>query len=211
MRAIASLSTVIALSLPLVPHAQGIIWGDNYVPERYDTFSEADAGGGSVGEYYATPVAYFGQSFVATGRHPKSITLNLSNQPPSDVAPGPMPYRVLIAEITPPFTPGRILWESDTQVLPAEARAADYTLPIQGVNLKVGRMYAFIIDTGSDRDGVPDLLGVALNTGREVAPYLAGSSWYQGFYGRGREADFAYPWNVYSPNLDLGFLIRYRN
>lgn len=193
-------------------HGDVLLLATDYEAKANDTYVKADAGACCVGEYHSLTNVYIGQSFVASGRIPHSITLGLANNQPGDVPPSAPKFRLLITELPPSgFQPGKVLWEGGPYVI-QQTSYAEYTFEIRGVVLTPGQRYAWVLDTYSDRDGAQDVLVFYWNsgTGNFGAPiYTGGQAWFQNAFGQGRAADFAYPW-WYAGGGSMSFLLRYR-
>lgn len=202
-------------SLSSTAYGDVLLLGDSYdyEPKASDTYVRADAGACCIGEYHSLTNHYVGQSFIATGKVPHSLTLGLANGEPGDVPPSTPKFRLLITELPASgFQPGKVLWEGGPYDIPASQRGyAEYSFNIRGVVLVPGQRYAWVLDTYSDRDGVQDVLNFYWNTGSGVtAPiYSNGQAWFQSASGQGRAADFAYPW-WYAGGASMSFLLRHR-
>lgn len=197
-----------AALIPLSALSDVLNTGVDYEPKANDTYVQGDTGTCCVGEYYSLTIAYIGQSFVATGRVPYSLTLSLVNNQPGDVPPANPQFRLLITELGDGgFQPGKILWEAGPFAVAARLYT-EYTYEIKGVQLEPGKRYAWILDTYSERDGAQDAMSFLTNNGYNVPTYTFGEAWFQSATGQGSAADFAYPWTYYGH--DISFLIRYK-
>ena len=183
-----------------------VLDGTSYVPRASDTYVPANAGACCIGEYYSLPNVYMAQTFAATGKIPKSITLGLVNNRPSDVPPAPFRFRLLLTEVVHlGFLPGRILWESADLAIPADRLGwHEVTYDIRGIQLQVGGEYAWILDTNTTRDGQQDAGGFQANL--EINPGV-GRLFMAAATGAGRAVDFTQTW--YYVNMSAAFLLRY--
>lgn len=139
-----TVAAVLAL-LPVLTNAD-VLTGGNYEPKPNDTYVQMNSGACCVGEYHSISNVYIGQSFVATGRIPYSITLGLANNLPADVPPADPKFRLLLTELGPTgFQPTKVLWESGALVVSA-SNFAEYTYEIRGVH--PGAWYSVRLDSG---------------------------------------------------------------
>jgi len=184
----------------------GVLDGADYVPRPSDTYVSANAGACCIGEYYSLTNVYMAQTFTATGKTPKSLTLGLANNGASDVPPAPFRFRLLLTEVLNiGFLPGKILWESDDLAIPADGLGyREVTYDIRGVQLREGSDYAWILDTYTTRDGVQDVGAFQANT---VINPGVGRLYMATATGAGRDVDFTQTW--YYVGYSASFLLRY--
>jgi hypothetical protein len=184
----------------------GVLDGSDYVPRSSDTYVSANAGACCIGEYYSVTNVYMAQTFEATGKVPKSLTLGLANNQPADVPPASFRFRLLLVEVVHSgFLPGKILWESDDLSIPADGLGyREVTHDINGVKLTPGRVYAWILDTFSTRDGQQD---VGAFQGNTIINADVGRLWMATATGAGRSVDFTQTWSY--ANMSAAFLLRY--
>lgn len=186
--------------------------GTGYVTQPLDIYVPYDTTGLLVGEHSSVPVAYWAQTFIATGRSPATLTIAALNNLPGDVPPAPFRFKMLLVEAPGTaglFIPGAILWESGPVSI-SEVQSPQYsevTFKIRGVHLTVGSRYAWVLDAYSTRDGAADVGQLMANMGREVPPYTQGEAYWRIATGQGRDVDFASPWTEWPG--DVTFLLRF--
>jgi hypothetical protein len=189
-------------------HASVLLVGGGYVPQSLDTYVASDANQCCIGEMENSAGAYLQQTFVATGRHPVSLTIASLNNDPEQA---PFRFRLLLTEVD-GLHPGGILWESDDLAVTNGPPSQDVTVSFEKVHFKEGDTYSWVLDAFTTRDGIYDYGAWRANRNDGDLPDYAGGQLLIGLAtGLGRAADFAADWTVVSPAIDAAFLIRYNN